>query len=83
MFSPAQPNLSDAYFKSVAPVSELTTQIEETLIQLASDIKENPSSEKDKIDRLAVISRALSMFSLSDLKTLWENIKSQDPKLAS
>lgn len=83
MFSPAQPNLSDAYFKSVAPVSELTTQIEETLIQLASDIKGNPSSEKDKIDRLAVISRALSMFSLSDLKTLWENIKSQDPKLAS
>jgi lipopolysaccharide/colanic/teichoic acid biosynthesis glycosyltransferase len=47
----------------------------EALTAVASDLKEKPDAEEDNINRLAVIGRVLQMFSLEELKSLWQEIK--------
>jgi hypothetical protein len=74
--SPAQPNLVDAYMKS--PVSSMHSNIIEALMAVAVDLKDKPDAEQDNIDRLAVTGRVLQMFSLEELKSLWQEIKDQD-----
>lgn len=76
--SPAQPNLVDAYMKSPAPVSSMHSNIIEALTAVAVDLKDKPDAEQDNIDRLAVTGRVLQMFSLEELKSLWQEIKDQD-----
>ena len=76
--SPAQPNLIDAYYKSPVPVSTLHRNIFDALRTVARDLKERPDAEKDNIERLAVISRVLPMFSLDEMKLLWQDVKGQD-----
>jgi lipopolysaccharide/colanic/teichoic acid biosynthesis glycosyltransferase len=70
--------LVDAYIKSPAPVSTLHAKIVEALTAVASDLKEKPDAEQDNMDRLAVVGRVLQMFSLEELKSLWQEIKDQD-----
>jgi DMSO/TMAO reductase YedYZ molybdopterin-dependent catalytic subunit len=76
--SPAQPNLVDAYITSPLPVSTLHKNIIAALRTVAKDLKETPDSEKDNIERLAVIGRVLPMFSLDELKALWQEVKTLD-----
>ena len=76
--SPAQPNLIDAYYKSPVPVSTLHRNIFDALRTVARDLKERPDAEKDNIERLAVIGRVLPMFSLDEMKLLWQDVKGQD-----
>ena len=76
--SPAQPNLIDAYYKSPVPVSTLHRNIFDALRAVARDLKERPDAEKDNIERLAVIGRVLPMFSLDEMKLLWQDVKGQD-----
>ena len=52
--------------------------IVEALTAVASDLKYKPDAEQDNIERLAVIGRVLQMFSLEELKSLWQEIKDQD-----
>ena len=52
--------------------------IVEALTAVASDLKDKPDAEQDNIERLAVIGRVLQMFSLEELKSLWQEIKDQD-----
>ena len=49
--------------------------IVEALTAVASDLKDKPDAEQDNIERLAVIGRVLQMFSLEELKSLWQEIK--------
>ena len=76
--SPAQPNLVDAYITSLLPVSTLHKNIIAALRTVAKDLKETPDSDKDNIERLAVIGRVLPMFSLDELKALWQEVKILD-----
>ncbi|XP_057375632.1 vitellogenin-2-like [Daphnia carinata] len=76
--TPAQPNLVDAYINSPLPVSALHKNIIAALRTVAKDLKETPDSEKDNLERLAVIGRVLSMFSLDELRSLWQEVKSLD-----
>ncbi len=76
--SPAQPNLVDAYINNPVPVSTLHKNIIVALRTIAKDLKETPDSEKDNIERLAVIGRVLPMFSLDELKALWQEVKTLD-----
>ena len=78
LYSPVQPNLVDAYIKSPVPVSTMHSGIVEALTAVASDLKDKPDAEQDNIERLAVIGRVLQMFSLEELKSLWQEIKDQD-----
>ncbi len=64
--------------KSPAPVSTMGPKIIEALTAVAVDLKDKPDAEQDNIDRLAVIGRVLQMFSLEELKSLWQEIKDQD-----
>ena len=68
----------DAYIKSPVPVSTMRSGIVEALTAVASDLKDKPDAEQDNIERLAVIGRVLQMFSLEELKSLWQEIKDQD-----
>ena len=68
----------DAYYKSPVPVSTLHRNIFDALRTVARDLKERPDAEKDNIERLAVISRVLPMFSLDEMKLLWQDVKGQD-----
>jgi lipopolysaccharide/colanic/teichoic acid biosynthesis glycosyltransferase len=54
------------------------SNIIEALTAVAVDLKDKPDAEQDNIDRLAVIGRVLQMFSLEELKSLWQEIKDQD-----
>lgn len=65
----------DASLKSPVPVSTMHSGIIEALTAVASDLKEKPDAEEDNIKRLAVIGRVLQMFSLEELKSLWQEIK--------
>ena len=70
--------MHDAYYKSPVPVSTLHHNILDGLRAVARDLKERPDEEKDNIERLAVISRVLPMFSLDEMKLLWQDVKGQD-----
>ena len=76
--SVAQPNLDDASVKSPVSVGILHRSILESLKTVASDLKENSDSDQDNLDRLAVIGRVLPMFSLDELRYLWEDVKNED-----
>ena len=76
--SPALPNLSEPYLKSPFPVSNMEKNIVDALRTVARDLKEKPDSEQDNHERLAVVGRVLPMFSLQELKALWQEFKSQD-----
>lgn len=76
-FRPVKPNLSGAYFKSPVPISTLQKNILNSLRAIERDLKERPDSEKDNLERLAVIARSLHMFSLDELRSLWQDVKSQ------
>lgn len=76
--TPAQPNLVDAYINSPLPVSALHKNIIAALRTVAKDLKETPDSEKDNLERLAIIGRVLPMFSLDELKSLWQEVKTLD-----
>ncbi|XP_046638923.1 vitellogenin-like [Daphnia pulicaria] len=73
-----QPNLHSAYAKSPAPIEALHGSVLDSLQVVASDLKENSDSDQDNLDRLAVIGRVLPMFSLDELRYLWEDVKNQD-----
>lgn len=75
--SPIKPNLSSAYYKSPVPVSTLKQNILNSLRAVERDLKDRPDAEKDNMERLAIISSALPMFSLDELRSLWQDIKSQ------
>lgn len=72
------PQLSEAMAKSRVSIPALHRAILETLAQVSRDLKERPDSEKDKIERLVNIARGLQLFSLDELKALWQDVKSQD-----
>jgi hypothetical protein len=77
-YSAVQPNLHSAYAKSPAPIEALHGSVLDSLQVVASDLKENSDSDQDNLDRLAVIGRVLPMFSLDELRYLWEDVKNQD-----
>ncbi len=77
LHSPAQPNVMDAYMKSPYPISVLRKNIIDALRIVTRDLKERPDSEKDNVERLAVIGRVLPMFSLTELKSLWHEVKNR------
>lgn len=77
--SPVKPNLLSAYMKSPIPVSILQKNILNSLRAIERDLKERPDAEKDNLERLAVIARSLPMFSFDELKSLWQEVKSQGP----
>ena len=70
--------MQDAYIKSPAPVSTLIKNIVDALRAVARDLKERPDSEQDNLERLAVIGRVLPMFSFTEIKSLWQEVKSLD-----
>ena len=61
----------DAYMKSLYPISVLRKNIIDALRIVTRDLKERPDSEKDNLERLAVIGRVLPMFSL------WHEVKNR------
>lgn len=52
--------------------------IMDALRTVSKDLKEKPDSEQDNLERLAVIGRVLPMFSLQELKSLWQEVKGLD-----
>jgi len=74
--------LEEAYQKSPVPIQKLQETIYEALRHVAKDLKEKPDSESDNLERLSVISRALPMFSLKELRGFWKQIKKDDPLIA-
>ncbi|KAK4007450.1 hypothetical protein OUZ56_012607 [Daphnia magna] len=78
--TPAQPNLVDAYIKSPMAVPILHKNIVDALRVVGRNLKETAFEEKwkDIIERLAIIGRILPMFSLDELKSLWQEIKTLD-----
>ncbi|KAI9554120.1 hypothetical protein GHT06_019392 [Daphnia sinensis] len=76
---PVQPNLVDAYIKSSMAVPILHKNIVDALRVVERNLKETGAVEiKDIIERLAIIGRILPMFSLDELKSLWQEIKTLD-----
>jgi hypothetical protein len=76
--SPAKPNMVDAYWKSPFPISVVRKNIIDALRVVTRDLQERPDSEKDNLERLAVIGRVLPMFSFDELKSLWQEVKAMD-----
>lgn len=72
------PKLSEALVQSSVSIPDLQRSILETLAVVARDLKEKPDSDKDKIERLVVVARAIQFFSLDELKALWQDVQSQD-----
>lgn len=77
-FRVAMPSLVGPMMKSPIPVSTLAKAVYEALRIVAKDLKEQPDSEKDNLERLSVIGRVLPKFSLDDLRTMWEDVKNDD-----
>ena len=76
---PSMPDLRNAYTKGSFPVSVLHGNIFDALRIVARDLKETkPNAGKDSLERLAGIGRDLLMFSLDELRLLWQEIKGQD-----
>lgn len=50
----------------------------DSLRDMAKDLKERSDADKDKLERLAVISRLLMTFSLEELRNLWEEIRGEN-----
>ncbi len=72
------PDLQNAFVKSSIPVSVLHNNILNDLRIVARDLKKQPDAEKDKLEHLAAIGRVLPLFSLDELKLLWQDIKNQN-----
>ena len=70
--------MHDTYYKTPAPISTLHRNVLDGLRAVARDLKERPDEEKANIERLAVIGRVLPMFSLDEMKLLWQDVKGQD-----
>lgn len=49
----------------------------DSLRAIERDLKEKPDSEKDNMERLAFISRSILSFSLDELRSMWQDVKSQ------
>lgn len=81
MNSFVQPKLEEAYLKSPIAIPKLQQTIYEALRYVAKDLKDKPDSQSDNLERLAVTSRALTMFSLEELRGFWGQIKREDPLL--
>ena len=80
---PSMPDLRNAYTKGSFPVSVLHGNIFDALRIVARDLKETkPNAGKDSLERLAGIGRDLLMFSLDELRLLWQEIKGQDSTIA-
>ena len=77
-FSPVQPNLVDGFIKKPVPVSVMESNICIALDSIVADMEKRPDSEKDRMDRLTVITRILPSFSLDELKFLYREIKEKD-----
>ena len=78
MDSIAQPNLLDSYIKNPSSVATLQKNIIVALQSLAANLKERSDAEKDKLDRLDVVTKVLPMFSLDELRSLWQEVKDHD-----
>lgn len=76
--SVAQPNLLDSNVKNPSSVATLSKNIVAALQSIAKDLKDRSDAEKDKLDRLAVITNVLPMFSLDELRSLWEEVNGQE-----
>ena len=78
LHSPVTPSLSDAYYKNPASLSVMRKSILDSLRDIANDLRERADADKDKIERLAVISRLLMTFSLEELRNLWEEVRGEN-----
>ena len=74
-----QPKLDEAFLKSPISIQKLQQTIFEVLRFVAKDLKDKPDSQSDNLERLAVVGRALRMFSLEELRSFWQQIKNEDP----
>ena len=80
---PSMPDLRNVYTKSAFPVSVLHRNIFDALRTVSRDLKETkPNAGRDSLERLAGIGRDLLMFSLDELRLLWQEIKGQDSTIA-
>ena len=50
----------------------------DSLRDIANDLKDRADADKDKMERLAVISRLLMTFSLEELRDLWEEVRREN-----
>lgn len=75
------PSLFDAPVKSKEPISIVHNNIIDALKIIGRDLKDSADAEKDNLERLVLITRLLSMFSLGDLRSLWYEVKLQSPAI--
>ena len=75
--STAVPNLIDAPVKSTVPISIVHNSIIDAFQIIGRNLKDKADTEKDNMERLSLITRMLSMFSLGELRNLWQEVKLQ------
>lgn len=76
--SNANPNLSEAPSAATASVVTLRQNVLDGLRAVANDLKETSDADKDNLERMATVAHTMSMLSLDDLRSLWQDVKSED-----
>lgn len=70
--------MNGASIKSPVSTEIFHHSILASLKTVETDLKENDDAEQDNMDRLAVIARILPMFSLDELRQLWQDVNNHD-----
>lgn len=74
-----QPSLTEAYLKKPSVDAYTISKLMlEALRVVAKDLKEQPDSRRDHLERLAIVGRAVPMLSLDELRSLWQRVKHDD-----
>ena len=61
-----------------APVATLRQNVLDGLRAVTTDLKETSDADKDNLERMAAVVHTLSMLSMDELRSLWQDVKGED-----
>ena len=77
-YSAAQPSLLGALNSPIAPVAILRRNVLDGLRAVTTDLKETYDAEKNILERMTAVVHTLSMLSMDELRSLWQDVKRED-----
>ena len=69
--------MTEAHIKSPVHTSSIAKLIPDGVRAVAKDLKEQPATNRDNLQRLATLQRALQALSLDELRSLWQQLKDE------
>ena len=77
-YSAAQSSLLGAFNAPTAPFAILRQNVLDFLRAVTTDLKETSDAEKNILERMAAVVHTLSMLSMDELRSRWQDVKRED-----